>query len=53
MIHSICTRLETRDASIIQKMELGDKDSPVVILPEGGLSPFYQYIMERSGYIKN
>ncbi|KAI5187848.1 hypothetical protein NEIRO03_2616, partial [Nematocida sp. AWRm78] len=53
MIHSICTRLETRDASIIQKMELGDKDGTLLIHPEGGLSPFYQCIMERSGYIKN
>ncbi|KAI5167058.1 hypothetical protein NEIRO03_1784 [Nematocida sp. AWRm78] len=53
MIHSICARLETRDASIIQKMELGDKDGTLLIHPEGGLSPFYQCIMERSGYIKN
>ncbi|OAG32330.1 hypothetical protein NEIG_02620 [Nematocida sp. ERTm5] len=53
MIHSICARLETCDSWSIQKMKLGDKDSPVVIHPEGGLSPFYQCIMERSGYIKN
>ncbi|OAG33437.1 hypothetical protein NEIG_02678, partial [Nematocida sp. ERTm5] len=53
MIHSICTRLETRDARIIQKMELEDKDGTLLIHPEGGLSPFYQCIMERSGYIKN
>ncbi|KAI5156985.1 hypothetical protein NEPAR06_2430, partial [Nematocida parisii] len=53
MTHSIYARLDTRDASTIQKMKLGDKDSQVVIDPEGGLSPFYQCIMERSGYIKN
>ncbi|KAI5187159.1 hypothetical protein NEIRO03_2470 [Nematocida sp. AWRm78] len=53
MIHSICARLETCDSWSIQEMELGDKDNTLVIHPEGGLSPFYQCIMERSGYIKN
>ncbi|EIJ89807.1 uncharacterized protein NEPG_00655 [Nematocida parisii ERTm1] len=52
-IHSLYAKIETRDASTIQKMELGDKDSLVAIHPQGGLSPFYQCIMERSGYIKN
>ncbi|EIJ92471.1 uncharacterized protein NEPG_02664, partial [Nematocida parisii ERTm1] len=52
-IHSLYAKIETRDARIIQKMKLGDKDSLVAIHPQGGLSPFYQCIMERSGYIKN
>ncbi|KAI5165600.1 hypothetical protein NEIRO03_0612 [Nematocida sp. AWRm78] len=48
-INSICTQITLKQAECIQKLEL---DNNLVINSQGSLSPFYQYIIGKSEYLK-
>ncbi|KAI5127064.1 hypothetical protein NEPAR04_0735 [Nematocida parisii] len=49
-ICSVCARLSFEQAQEVQKIKLEDN---LVIHPHGGLAPVYQYLIEKSEYLKN